>query len=63
MSTVPMVDEPTISCAGGCGVKKTEQQAEAAGWARLPITGRMRCGICTRQLEEVGREKPQEPQP
>lgn len=50
-----MKEEPEISCAGGCGLKATEQRAEQLGWARLPITGRSRCGKCTRELEEAGR--------
>lgn len=45
--------EPEVGCAGGCGTKLTEQQAEQAGWERLPITGRMRCGACTRWLQKV----------
>jgi hypothetical protein len=53
--SAPGYEEPLISCIGGCDKKLTEQQAELMGWQRLPITGRMRCGACTRQLEIVGR--------
>jgi predicted SprT family Zn-dependent metalloprotease len=45
--------KPEVSCAGGCG-QKVEEPSKV-GWDLLPITGRYRCGSCTRALRDAGR--------
>ena len=49
----PSGNEPEVGCAGGCGLKSNNP--EALGWARLEITGRYRCGDCTRALAAVSK--------
>lgn len=46
--------KPEYSCLGGCG--KKSENPEHQGWELLPITGRYRCGACSRELEVVGRK-------
>jgi len=58
MNTQP---EP-IACSSGC--KNTQPSAEAAtaaGWERLPITGRWRCPECWRELLGVNKPAPLNP--
>lgn len=45
-----MNDSPTIGCAGGCGRKTLAAGIEQSGWSCLEITGRYRCGECSRVL-------------
>lgn len=40
-----------IGCSGGCGLAVLDPVL--AGWERLEITGRYRCGECTRKLEAM----------
>ncbi len=50
---LPRSDKPEVSCAGGCGSQTNNP--EHFGWARLEITGRYRCGACTRALAAVSK--------
>ena len=50
--------EDTIVCSAGC--KRTvldTDSALAAGWERLPISGRWRCPNCYRELKAINERK------
>lgn len=46
-----------FKCAGGCGrvILDPETNPSEPGWGYLPISGRWRCGQCTRELQEAAR--------
>lgn len=42
-----------IGCSASCGKRVPADQIEHVGWQRLAITGRYRCGDCSRALLNV----------
>jgi len=45
-----------VACYGGCS--RRSENPEQEGWELLPITGKYRCGQCSRDLRLAGQEKP-----
>lgn len=51
-----------LPCKGECGAKVADDEAAtAAGWEYLSISGKYRCGKCTRELRAAGRMVGTEP--
>jgi hypothetical protein len=49
--TMAQTDDISVHCSAGC--KASTDDPVRAGWQALQITGRYRCGACTRALHAV----------